>query len=75
MKSSRSDWERGKAHGVQGSPHFFAGDHDWFCPTLLIRQMNAMHRDGVSAEEPSAQHGFTVYAVIPVFNRLDRTLR
>ena len=35
--AARSDWDRGRARGVQGSPHFFAGDHDWFCPTLLIR--------------------------------------
>jgi predicted DsbA family dithiol-disulfide isomerase len=32
----RRDWERGKARGVQGSPHFFAGGRDWFCPTLDI---------------------------------------
>ena len=32
-----SDWERGKAHGAQGSPHFFVGDADWFCPSLDIR--------------------------------------
>jgi predicted DsbA family dithiol-disulfide isomerase len=33
----RDDWERGKLRGVQGSPHFFAGDRDWFCPSLRIR--------------------------------------
>jgi predicted DsbA family dithiol-disulfide isomerase len=32
----RSDWERGMARGVQGSPHFFAEGRDWFCPTLDI---------------------------------------
>jgi 2-hydroxychromene-2-carboxylate isomerase len=32
----RTDWERGKARGVQGSPHFFVGDRDWFCPSLDI---------------------------------------
>jgi len=32
----RSDWERGKARGVQGSPHFFVGDKGWFCPSLAI---------------------------------------
>ena len=32
----RCDWERGKARGVQGSPHFFVGDHGWFCPSLDI---------------------------------------
>jgi len=32
----RVDWERGKARAVQGSPHFFVGDQDWFCPSLHI---------------------------------------
>lgn len=32
----RADWERGKALGVQGSPHFFVGDRNWFCPSLDI---------------------------------------
>ena len=29
----RTDWERGKARDVQGSPHFFVGDRGWFCPS------------------------------------------
>ena len=33
----RSDWEDGKARGVQGSPHFFDGERDWFCPSLEIK--------------------------------------
>jgi len=33
----RADWERGRARHVQGSPHFFVGDRDWFCPSLRIR--------------------------------------
>ena len=33
----RADWERGRARNVQGSPHFFVGDRDWFCPSLRIR--------------------------------------
>jgi predicted DsbA family dithiol-disulfide isomerase len=33
----RLDWERGKARNVRGSPHFFVGEHDWFCPSLKIR--------------------------------------
>ena len=37
--------------------------------------MDATQREGVSDEGPSARHSSTVYAVIPVFNRLDRTLR
>jgi len=32
----RVDWERGKARAVQGSPHFFVGDRNWFCPSLDI---------------------------------------
>ncbi|HTK15392.1 MAG TPA: hypothetical protein VL769_03290, partial [Acidimicrobiia bacterium] len=32
----RADWERGKARGVKGSPHFFVGDRGWFCPSLDI---------------------------------------
>jgi predicted DsbA family dithiol-disulfide isomerase len=39
--AARADWERGKARGVQGSPHFFVGDRDWFCPSLRISK-----RDG-----------------------------
>ena len=35
----RLDWERGRARNVQGSPHFFVGDHDWFCPSLRIRHV------------------------------------
>ena len=32
-----ADWERGRARGVEGSPHFVVGDRDWFCPSLRIR--------------------------------------
>jgi predicted DsbA family dithiol-disulfide isomerase len=32
----RSDWERGKVREVKGSPHFFVGDRDWFCPSLEV---------------------------------------
>ena len=31
-----ADWDRGKAAGVKGSPHFFADDREWFCPSLDI---------------------------------------
>jgi predicted DsbA family dithiol-disulfide isomerase len=34
--AARTDWERGKNRGVQGSPHFFVGDRGWFCPSLDI---------------------------------------
>jgi predicted DsbA family dithiol-disulfide isomerase len=33
----RADWERGRSRGVRGSPHFFAGTRNWFCPSLRIR--------------------------------------
>jgi predicted DsbA family dithiol-disulfide isomerase len=35
--ATRADWARGKVKGVQGSPHFFVGEADWFCPSLVIR--------------------------------------
>lgn len=35
----REDWERGKALGVLGSPHFFDGARNWFCPTLEIAHL------------------------------------
>lgn len=34
----RSDWESGSDRGVQGSPHFFFGRNDVFCPTLDIER-------------------------------------
>lgn len=37
----RADWERGRARNVRGSPHFFVGRRDWFCPSLRI------HHEGV----------------------------
>ncbi len=30
------DWHDGRRRGVLGSPHFFVGGHDWFCPVLHI---------------------------------------
>ena len=36
----RADWERGKARGVRGSPHFFVGDRGWFCPSLDITHID-----------------------------------
>ncbi len=32
----RAAWREGEARGVQGSPHFFCGDDDVFCPSLDI---------------------------------------
>ena len=31
-----SDWQEGQQRGVLGSPHFFCGDTDVFCPSLDI---------------------------------------
>jgi predicted DsbA family dithiol-disulfide isomerase len=31
-----ADWREGQERGVVGSPHFFVGDADMFCPTLKI---------------------------------------
>jgi predicted DsbA family dithiol-disulfide isomerase len=31
-----ADWDEGRRRGVRGSPHFFCGDTDVFCPTLDI---------------------------------------
>jgi predicted DsbA family dithiol-disulfide isomerase len=37
LAAVHADWNRGRARGVKGSPHFFIGDRDWFCPSLRIR--------------------------------------
>ena len=31
-----ADWHEGERRGVLGSPHFFCGDDDVFCPSLDI---------------------------------------
>jgi predicted DsbA family dithiol-disulfide isomerase len=36
-----ADWHEGEERGVVGSPHFFVGDTNVFCPTLTIS-----HHDG-----------------------------
>lgn len=33
-----ADWEEGQRRGVKGSPHFFCGDEDAFCPSLDIEK-------------------------------------
>ncbi len=35
-RSVLADWHEGKERGVKGSPHFFCGDADAFCPSLDI---------------------------------------
>lgn len=32
----RRDFECGRNRLVRGSPHFFIGDRDWFCPSLHV---------------------------------------
>lgn len=34
------DWHEGQDRGVVGSPHFFVGDRDLFCPTLAISHVD-----------------------------------
>jgi len=36
-----ADWDEGKRRGVQGSPHFFCGADDMFCPSLTITRDEA----------------------------------
>lgn len=36
-----ADWRDGQQRGVVGSPHFFAAEGNWFCPSLTIT-----HSDG-----------------------------
>jgi hypothetical protein len=31
-----ADWHGGRRRGVLGSPHFFRGDNDVFCPAVDI---------------------------------------
>lgn len=36
----RAEWEEGRRRGVEGSPHFFAGGRDFFCPSLNITRVD-----------------------------------
>jgi len=38
-----AEWQQGKARGVQGSPHFFCGECDVFCPSLDISKDEEGH--------------------------------
>ena len=40
-----SDWQEGVQRGVKGSPHFFCGDHDVFCPSLNITKDGSGHME------------------------------
>jgi 2-hydroxychromene-2-carboxylate isomerase len=39
----RREWHEGHGRGVQGSPHFFCGDNDVFCPSLDIERDRLGH--------------------------------
>jgi predicted DsbA family dithiol-disulfide isomerase len=39
----RADYDSGLARGVKGSPHFFVGSHDFFCPALDLGHDDAGH--------------------------------
>ena len=36
----QADYAEGRKRGVIGSPHFFVGDDDFFCPTLAIERVD-----------------------------------
>ncbi len=38
-----SDWNEGVGRGVKGSPHFYCGDTDAFCPSLNISKDKGGH--------------------------------
>lgn len=42
--SVRADWEEGKRRGVVGSPHYFVGGDDFFCPSLDVSRVDGRLR-------------------------------
>jgi predicted DsbA family dithiol-disulfide isomerase len=46
----RADWELGRARNVRGSPHFFAGGRDWFCPSLRVHHEGSTFDVSVDSE-------------------------
>ncbi len=38
-----ADWHEGAERGVKGSPHFYCGDSDAFCPSLEISKDGTGH--------------------------------
>lgn len=42
-ESVMADWHEGQQRGVMGSPHFFCGTADMFCPSLQITRDEASH--------------------------------
>ena len=59
--AARRDWAEGKERGVLGSPHYFMGDDEYFCPAFDIERV-----DGHLAINPDPA-GFEAF--------LDRALR
>lgn len=51
---ARADWDEGKRRGVVGSPHYFVGGQDWFCPGLLIEQKEGRFDVAVDAAASEA---------------------
>jgi len=51
----RADWEEGVSRGVIGSPHFFVGDADFFCPSLEITHV------GEELRIRFDEHGFATF--------------
>ena len=51
----RRDWEEGQGRGVQGSPHFYCGELESFCPSLDISKDKAgrlhLRRDAAALDE------------------------
>ncbi len=39
-RTARADWADGVRRGVQGSPHYFIGSYDFFCPSLEIEHVD-----------------------------------
>lgn len=42
-QSVLEDWRQGQSRGVKGSPHFFCGSSDVFCPSLDIAKSESGH--------------------------------
>ena len=38
-----TDWDDGRSRGVKGSPHFFCGDLESFCPALSMARDESGH--------------------------------
>lgn len=49
--SVQADLDQGKARGVDGSPHFFTPDGDFFCPSLDISKDDERMHVSVDQEE------------------------